>query len=336
MSFLWPSMLYTLVLIPVLVWLYVRLQYRRRRLVTQFGSLWSQGTVSAPASSWRRHVPPVFFAFGLAVLLFSLARPEAVVSLPRVEGTVILAFDVSDSMAATDIQPSRLEAAKAAASQFVEQQPLSMQTGIVAFSDSSFSVQLPTNDQSALLAAINRLEPERGTSLATGIFSALNTIANLNALPAPQYYSNATPQPTPTPTPVPSGTYAPAAIVLLTDGENNIAPDPLVAAQRAAERGVRIYTVGLGSPSGADLQVEGFTIHTQLDEGLLKQIAATTGGTYYNAQNAQDLLKVYDNLEKRLIVKPQKTEITSILAGAGIFILLLGSAFSLLWFGRLL
>jgi Ca-activated chloride channel family protein len=278
----------------------------------------------------------LFFFAGLAVLLLALARPQAVVSLPRTEGTVILAFDVSNSMAAQDLKPSRLDAAKAAAENFVKQQPLSVQTGIVAFSDSGFSVQAPTNDQSALLAAINRLEPTRGTSLATGIQVSLKTIADLNAVPAPHFYSNVTPAPTPTPTAVPSGTYTNAIVILLTDGENNLSPDPLAAAQAAAQRGVRVYTVGIGSPAGADLQIDGFTVHTQLDEALLKQISSLTGGVYYNAQSAQDLLKVYDTLESKLVIKPEKTEVTSILAGAGVFILLIGSAFSLLWLGRLL
>jgi Ca-activated chloride channel family protein len=333
MSFIWPAMLYTLLLIPLLALFYVRIQRRRRKFRAQFGDQWTQQAAAPP--SWRRHIPAVFFSAGLTVLLLALARPEAVVSLPRVEGTVILAFDVSDSMAAGDIQPSRLEAAKAAAREFVDQQPISMQTGVIAFSDSGFSVQLPTNDQSAILAAINRLEPTRGTSLGTGILASLNTIANLNALPTPQYYSNVTPAPSPTPTPVPPGTYTSAAIVLLTDGENNLDPDPLAAARTAAERGVRIYTVGIGSPAGADLQVEGFMIHTTLDEGLLKKISSISGGSYYNAESAQDLLKVYRNLEEKLVIKPEKTEVTSLLVGAGIFILLLGSVFSLLWFGKL-
>jgi len=333
MSFIWPAMLYTLLLIPLLALFYVHIQRRRGKFRAQFGDQWTQQAAAPPG--WRRHIPAVFFTAGLVVLLLALARPETVVSLPRVEGTVILAFDVSDSMAAGDIQPSRLEAAKAAAREFVDQQPISMQTGVIAFSDSGFSVQLPTNDQSAILAAINRLEPTRGTSLGTGILASLNTIANLNALPTPQYYSNVTPAPSPTPTPVPPGTYTSAAIVLLTDGENNLDPDPLAAAKAAAERGVRIYTVGIGSPAGADLQVEGFMVHTQLDEALLKQISSISGGSYYNAESAQDLLKVYRNLEEKLVIKPEKTEVTSILAGAGIFILLLGSVFSLLWFGRL-
>ncbi len=335
MSFIWPAMLFTLILVPLLVVLYVGIFRRRKRLAASFSSQWLPKGAQPPPSAWRRHVPPAFFLSGLAILLFALARPQAVVSLPRVEGTVILAFDVSDSMAATDIKPSRLDAAKAAADDFVQHQPLNIQTGIVAFSDSGFSVQAPTDDQSAILAAINRLQPTRGTSLATGIQIALNTIAKMNAIPAPRFYSNATPAPSPTPTPVPAGAYTSAVIVLLTDGENNLSPDPLAAAQAAAERGVRIYTVGIGSPAGADLQIDGFTVHTQLDEALLKQISSLTGGVYYNAQSAQDLQKVYEGLKSQLIIKPEKTEVTSILAGVGILILLVGGAFSLLWLGHL-
>jgi Ca-activated chloride channel family protein len=162
----------------------------------------------------------------------------------------------------------------------------------------------------------------------------LNTIA-AGAGPAQRYYSNITPQPTPTPTPVPQGTYTPAAIVLLTDGENNEAPDPLAAAQAAAERGVRIYTVGIGSPEGTTLHVNGFTVHTQLNEAMLQQISQITGGTYYNAENEQDLIAIYDHLDPQLVIKPEKMEVTSIFAGASILILLIGGVFSLVWFSRL-
>ncbi|HEY9152060.1 MAG TPA: VWA domain-containing protein, partial [Anaerolineales bacterium] len=150
-----------------------------------------------------------------------------------------------------------------------------------------------------------------------------------------EIYTNLTPVPTLTPTPVPQGTYAPAVIVLLTDGENNENPDPLAAAQTAANRGVRIYTVGIGSAAGTNLHINGFTVHTQLDEGLLQQISQITGGTYYNAQNEQDLIKVYNNLNPQLVVTPEVTEVTSIFAGAGILLMLVGGMFSLLWFSHL-
>lgn len=332
MSFIWPIMLLSLLLIPVFIALYLRNQQRRRRLATSFGSLRFKPAADHPPG-WRRHLPPLLFLAGLTVLLLALARPEAVVSLPRVEGIVILAFDVSGSMAAADLQPTRMEAAKTAARQFVAQQPLSVLVGVVAFSDSGFSVQPPTNDQNAILASIDRLEPQLGTSLANGIFASLNTLA-AEEEPAARLYTNLTPVPTATPTPVPAGLYLPVAIVLLTDGENNQDPNPLEAAQLAADRGVRVHTVGIGSPAGTTLEVEGFTVHTQLNEALLQQISEVTGGTYYHAENEAELQAIYQNIDPQVVVKPEKMEVTSIFAGASLLLLLAGGAVSLLWFGR--
>jgi Ca-activated chloride channel family protein len=227
-----------------------------------------------------------------------------------------------------------MEAAKIAARAFVEHQPSTVQIGIVAFSDGGFAVQTPTNDQEAILATINRLTPQRGTSVGQGILASLNTIA-ANAEQASPLDSNLTPTPSPTPTPVPKGTYTPAVIVLLTDGENNEAPDPLDAAQAAADRGVRIYTVGIGSEAGTTLHVEGFTVHTRLDEATLQQISQLTDGAYYNAENEEELRAIYENLNPELVIKPEKMEVTSIFAGAGILVLLLGGTYSLLWFSRL-
>ena len=327
-------MLLLLVFVPLFVVLYVALQRRRQRLTARYGRLgFVQGAV-AHGLGIRRHIPPALFLAGFTVLMVALARPQTVVSLPKEEGTVILAFDDSGSMAADDLKPTRMEAAKTAARDFVQRQPLSVQIGVVAFSDSGFTVQVPSNDKDAILAAINRLTPQRGTSLANGMLASLNTIAAGEGQ-APHLYSNLTPSPTPSPTPVPKGTYTSAVIVLLTDGENNESPDPLAAAQTAADRGVRIYTVGIGSAAGTTLHINGFTVHTQLDEAMLQQISQLTGGAYYNAENEQDLRKIYDNLNSRLVIKPEKTEVTSIFAGASILALLVGGVFSLLWFSRL-
>jgi Ca-activated chloride channel family protein len=266
--------------------------------------------------------------------MVALARPQTVVSLPRVEGTVILAFDVSGSMAADDIKPTRMEAAKTAAKLFIQRQPPNVQIGVVGFSDSGFAIQEPTTNRDEVLAALNRLAPQRGTSLAHGIQAALNTIAAAGET-GPFLYSNLTPAPTTTPTPAPKGSFTSTAVILLSDGENNENPDPIAAAQSAADLGVRIYTVGVGSPQGTTLHVNGFTVHTQLDEATLQQIAQMTGATYFNAQNAQDLIQIYNNLDPKLIIKPEKMEVTSLLAGASIFILLVGGVFSMLWFSRI-
>jgi len=334
MSFIWPGILFLLLLIPLLAAFYFLLQRRRQRIAASYGNLgFLQGTAGQLPGA-RRHIPPLLFLLSLAILIVGLARPQTTVSLPHIEGTVILAFDVSGSMAANDLQPTRMDAAKVAAQDFVQNQPVGVQIGVVAFSDSGFSVQPPTNDHDAVLASINRLTPQRGTSLANGILTSLNTIASINA-PAPLQYSNLTPMPTPSPTPMPQGTYAPAVIVLLTDGENTTSPDPLAAAQTAADQGVRIYTVGIGSAAGTILHVNGFTVHTQLDEAMLQQIAQISGGAYYNADNEQDLRNIYENLDPQLVIKPEKTEVTSIFAGAGIFALLFGGLLSLAWFSHI-
>ncbi len=334
MTFIWPAMLFLLVLVPLFILFYLLLQRRRRRFVASFGKLGFLQGAMGQEPGLRRHFPPALFLTGLTILVVALARPQAVVSLPKVEGTVILAFDVSGSMAADDLQPSRIEAAKIAARDFVDRQPVSVQIGVIAFSDSGFSVQAPTNDKEAILASINRLTPQRGTSLGNGILISLNTIATQNDQ-APQLYSNLTPSPSPTPTPVPEGTYVPAVIVLLTDGENNEAPDPLGAAQSAADRGVRIYTVGIGSAAGTTLHINGFTVHTQLNEAMLQQISQLSDGAYYNAESEQELFSIYDNLNPQLVIKPEKMEVTSIFAGASILVFLIGGLFSLLWFSRL-
>jgi Ca-activated chloride channel family protein len=326
-------MLWLFIALPLGLGWYLRLQRQRRERVARYGSFGLAPDPARRRPTLHQHLPPAFFLLALTMLILALARPETVVSLPRVEGIVILAFDVSGSMAADDLAPTRMEAAKVAARAFVEQQPTSVLIGVVAFSDSGFAVQAPTADRDTILASIGRLAPQRGTSLGNGILMSLNAIFAEET--EPLTLSNLTPAPTPTPTPVPRGTYLPAAIVLLTDGENNEAPDPLAAALAAAERGVRIYTVGIGSEAGAILNIDGFSIHSRLDEATLQQIALLTDGAYYSAQTAQDLHTVYDTLNPQLVLKPEKMELTSILAGLSILSLLIGGALSLLWFSRL-
>jgi Ca-activated chloride channel homolog len=335
MSFLWPSLLWLLLTVPSGILLYFLLQRRRQKMVARYGKPSLLGQAAGHNPDPRRHVPPALFMLSLTILIVGLARPQMVVSLPHVEGTVILVYDVSGSMAADDLKPTRMEAAKAAGRDFVQRQPLTVQVGVVAFSDSGLTVQPPTNDKDTILSSINRLTPQRGTSLANGILAALNTIAIAQSGQTTHFYSNLTPLPTLTPTPVPQGQYTSAAIILLTDGENNESPDPLLAAQAAAARGVRIYTIGIGSPTGTTLHINGFTVHTQLDETMLQQISQLTGGIYYNAANEGDLHKIYNDLTPQWMIKTEETELTSIFAGAGILALLIGGMFSLLWFSRL-
>jgi Ca-activated chloride channel family protein len=338
MSFIWPPMLLSLALIPIGLLLFRFMDLRRRRRLAAYGGFGvAQGTAGRPGRI-RSRIPAALLLLGLTAMLFALSRPQAVVSLPREEGTVILAFDISASMAATDLAPSRIEAAKVAAKDFVARQPVSIEIGVVAFSDSGISVQSPTNDRATVVSAIDRLTPQRGTSVAGGIAASLKAIAIAEAGPyANNYYSNrsADPSPTATPTPMPSGLHAPAVIILLSDGENNEQPDPAVAAQAAADQGVRIFTVGIGSTAGADVSINGFQVHTQLDEAMLQSIAQTTGGTYYNATDAAKLLSIYDTIDTAVVLQPQLTEITALLAGVSILMLLAGAVTSLVWLGRM-
>jgi Ca-activated chloride channel homolog len=344
MTFIWPIMLIWLLLVPLLVVVYLRLQRQRARLTALFGNQELAPAVSPHSTRdnkrsahafrvARRHIPSVLFLLALVILIIGLARPQTLVGLPRLEGTIILTFDVSGSMLADDLKPTRLEAAKAAARQFVQRQPSSVQIGVVAFSDGAFSTQAPTNQQAEVLAAIDRLTVQKGTSMARGIqasLAAISTVENPDLTLADPLGT-----PTTTPTPVPAGTYKSAVIVMLSDGENNQTPDPLDAAQEAANRGVRIYTVGIGSAEGALLKIDGFSVRSRLDEQTLRQISEITGGTYQDAESEEELGAVYDNLSPELVVKPQEMEVTSLFAGAGIFFLVIGSMLSLLWLGRL-
>lgn len=243
----------------------------------------------------------------------------------------MLAFDVSASMGAEDMEPTRMEAAKVAAQAFVERQPDNIQIGVVAFSDGGLVVQPPTDDRAAIATTIERLMPQSGTSLGQGILAALNA-----ALPQPESdQSDEDTEIPPTPKPVPRGTFVPVVIVLLTDGENTDPPDPLEAAQTAIEQGVRIYTVGLGSTTGTTLEIDGFNVYTQLNEEILQEIALLTEGEYFSAENSEDLRTIYENLDPKFVVKAEKMEITSLLAGVSLFMLLVGGMLSLLWFGRI-
>lgn len=335
MSFIWPPLLFSVALVPLGILLYRGIEIRRRRRAAAHGGL---GLAQRPAGrslAVRRRIPPILCVAGLTVLAVAMARPQAAVDLPRTEGTIILAFDISASMGADDLKPTRMDAAKAAAKALVEQQPSSVVIGVVAFSDAGLSVQLPSNDQATVLAAIDRLAPARGTSLGQGILASLNAVAQAEADTPADYYSNRSPAPTASPAPVPPGTHSSAVIVLLSDGENNEAPDPLIAAQTAADLGVRIETVGIGSPGGTTLDLNGFKVHTQLDAALLQQVAQITDGTYHAADDAASLRSTYQDLGTRLIVKAQQIEITGLLAGASILLLVAGGVTSLSWLGRI-
>src|SRR5215207_11766003 len=297
MSFIWPTLLLMLVFVPLLVLLYMWLQGRRHRFAARYGSLGLVHDAVGSGIGVRRHIPALVFLAGITILLFSLARPQATLNVPKVEGTVMLTFDVSGSMVADDLKPTRMEAAKAAAREFVEKQPSGILIGVVVFSDGGISVQTPTDKREETLATIDRLVPRRGTSIGNGILIALNTIAVDAGDPPILNTNNLSQDPAVTPIEAPQGWYPSSVIVLFTDGENNQEPDPAMAAEVAADLGVRVYTVGIGTPAGATIEVEGMTVHTSLDEAMLQFIASETGGMYYNAGDEEQLRRIYSDIE---------------------------------------
>jgi Ca-activated chloride channel homolog len=334
MSFLLPQALLTLLLIPLGVLAWVGMGRHRRNQAAAAGGLGF--AAGAPVRHRvRDRVPAALFLTGFIVLCIGLARPQAVLSLPHQEGTVILAFDVSASMAADDLTPTRMDAAKQTARDFIAKEPPGVVIGIVAFTDSGLSVQLPTADQEALDTAVDQLTPQRGTSLGLGIQAALQAIEVAEHGPANNYYSNRSPEPTEAPPPVPAGSHGSAVIVLLTDGDNNEEPDPMAAAQLAADRGIRIDAVGIGSPAGTTVDLGGYRVFTQLNEDLLQQIASVTAGTYTDATSVADLQQVYSNLSEALVITPHPIEITAIFAGIALGLLALGAITAYAWLGRL-
>jgi Ca-activated chloride channel family protein len=268
-------------------------------------------------------VPFAVSLAAVALMLVGFARPEMVIDLPRSEGTVILAFDVSNSMLADDLAPSRIEAAKEAARGFVEGQPPAIEIGVVAFSDGGLVTQPPTGERAEVLAAIDRLSAQGGTSLGQGIFTALNAIAGGTIAGDTAEVAE-----------LDIGYHGSAAIVLLSDGEDTTGLDPLATADLAATAGVRIFPIGIGSAGGALVELDGFTVATRLDEPTLEAVAASTGGAYYRAEDAAELAQVYDTIDLQLTIEGEKTEVTGIAAGLAVFLLLIGAGLSMAWFGR--
>ncbi len=332
MSFIWPSLLFLLLIVPLLLWFYFRAQRQRRAFAMNYGSLGVAGSTTKAGA--RRHIPAFIFFLAITILIVSVARPQAKVSVPKLEGTVMLTFDVSGSMAADDLKPTRMEAAKAAAREFVNKQPSYVAIGVVAFSDAGLLVQPPTTDRAKTLDTISHLTPQRGTSLGNGMLVALNSIV-VNAGDPPFLKTSDLANPSaPAPDSVPQGWYPSSAIILLSDGENNQSPDPAKVSDLAANLGVRIYTIGIGKPEGAVINIEGFSIQTQLDETMLKDISTNTGGTYYSAADQEQLSHIYSDLKPKLFIHAEDIEVTAIFAGVGVLFSLLAGALSLLWFGR--
>ena len=336
MTFLWPELLWLALALPFVVAAYLVVLKRKRKLALRYASL-SVVKDALGRGQWvRRHVPPILFLLALALMIVAIARPAALMTLPSRHEIVVLAMDVSGSMRAADVQPSRIAASQAAARSFVADQPHSTRIGIVTF------------------AAIDRFQLQRGTAVGSGILVSLKTIFpdvefDLRASNprgesardskrgvALDKAGSADKKDKEAPKPVPAGSYSSAVIILLTDGQTTTGPDPIESARMAAERGVRIYTVGIGTVNGEILGSEGWSMRVRLDEDTLKTIANVTRGEYFYAGNAKDLAKIYEGMNARFVMETKETEVTALFAAAAAFIALVAALLSLWWFNRIL
>lgn len=352
MSFLWSSSLLLLGLIPLFIIFYIFLLRRRRRFTVRYSSLSLVREAAAHQSRWKRHLPFALFLLAMTSLVFALGRPVATVTVPLNKATTILTMDVSISMCSNDIQPNRLEAAKNAAKAFFRSQVSNRQVGIVAFAGFAELIQPPTDSVPLLDTAVASLTPARRTAIGSAILRAIDAISEVDSRIAPSNLNA-----TDTGTVKPAAQMSPHIIVLLTDGASNAGPPPLSAAAQAAERGLRVYTIGFGTnnPSVMDCgnqfqendffggggfgsgfgqgfgQGRGNGFYREIDDATLKQIADLTGGKYYTAASAGELANAFKNLPTYVITTKETTEITAFFTAFAALVAVLALFLSMRW-----
>jgi Ca-activated chloride channel family protein len=340
-------MLWLILIVPALVAGYFYILRRKQESAVKYASLTMVKQAIGPRQRFRRHIPPLLFLIALIALIVAIARPAAIVMLPSQYQTIILAMDVSGSMRATDVKPNRISAAQAAAKAFVDEQPSNVRIGVVSFAATASVVQTPTQNREDIITAIDRFQLQRGTAIGSGIIVSLATIfpdagidvssfiygrSGARGVPIDQAEKSDKPPVKP----VAPGSYTSAAIILLSDGQRTTGPDSIDAARLAADRGVRIFTVGFGTQSGETIGFEGWSMRVRLDEETLKTIANLTRGEYFYAGTAADLKKVYQVLNSKFLLEKKPMEISSLFAGAAALIAVTSALLSLLWFHRIL
>lgn len=340
-------MLFFLAAVPLLMALYIMVLRRRRSGALRYGSLTAIKAAGAQVSRVKRHLPAGLLLLAITMLLLSLGRPHTYLTLPIQRGTVILAMDISGSMRATDVQPNRLEASQTAARAFVEAQPRDIRIGVVAFAGTSSVVQAPTFDRQEIFESIERFQFQQGTAVGSGLLTSLMTVYEGSELQIEILPPDTSGRDRRNPfgmirdietsgyVPVEPGSYESAVVILLTDGQTTTGPDPLQAADLAANLGVRVYTVGLGTEEGSIISFFGRRMRVQLDEATLEEIAERTRGGYFRADSESGLTEIYESIGTQLIEEREETEITFAFAALGALLAMLAALFSLLWFGKL-
>lgn len=343
LSFTWPLMLWLLLVVPLLVLAYARLMARQRRAARQLAKLAAVDGLVAAAPRGNSHLTALLLLLAIVLMIIAVARPQAVMVLPTRVDAVILAMDVSGSMRATDVKPNRLTAAKNAAKTFINDQPNDVKIGIVAVAATASLVQSPTTKRDELNAAIDRFQLQNGSALGSGVIIALATMLPESGIDIDQVIYGKRPlarDPSRQAAidnfkAVPPGSNTSAAIVLVSDGEGNTGPELQAAAKFAADRGVRVYTVGVGTRDGAVLSVDGWSMRVRLDEEGLKKVAATTRGEYFRAANAAELKRIYAQLAARLTAgRGRSTEVSALFAAAGALLAAIAVMYSLIRFNR--
>jgi Ca-activated chloride channel family protein len=352
MRFLWPDLLWLLLGVPALVAAYCYALLRKKKSAIRYASLALVRDAVGPGQRIRRHIPPLLFLLAMTAAIIAVARPTAVFILPSQQQTIVLAIDVSRSMRATDVEPNRITAAQAAAKSFIQDMPKDVRVGIVTFAGTAAVVQTPTDNREDLLAAIDRFQLQRATATGSGLIVALSVLfpeagIDLESAVFDRSFSRLSGAAAPidrprkdqkaareSAKPVAPGSYASGAIVLLSDGRRTTGPDPVEAAKMAAERGVRVYTVGFGTRAGGPIDFGGWSAYVVLDEEALKAVAHLTGGEYFHAGTAADLRKVYQKLTSKLSLEKKETEVSALLSAAAALLALCAAMLSLAWFHR--
>jgi Ca-activated chloride channel family protein len=353
MRFLWSDLLWLLLAIPALVAVYLYLLRRKKKSAVRYASLMLVRDALGPGQGFRRHLPPALFLLAMVTAILAIARPSATVTLPSERMTLILAMDVSRSMQAADVAPNRITASQAAAKSFIQELPRNVRVGIVSFAGTASVVQTPTENRDDLIAAVDRFQLQRATATGSGLILSLaqlfpddgidlesavfdSAFSRFGGGAAPidraRKAKRAEKKDSP---PVAPGSYTTGAIILLSDGRRTTGPDPLEAAKMAADRGVRVYTVGFGTQDGATIEgYDGMTFYVRLDEETLKAIAGITGAEYFHAGTAADLRKVYEKLNLKFSLEQQDTEVSALFSAAAVVLLSGAALLSLLWFHR--